>query len=615
VYRLTARRLFAEGSAAVMFVLVLLLFGSESRAERALIHVDEGRIETLVRQLGSQQFSQRARARDELQRIGAPAFDALFAALEDDDVEIRLQARSLIRSIEVPWLEPSDSQSVKSILDIYRRQDNSGSRAESLQRLAKLPNDEGLAALCRVVRFEVSEHLSKRAAMLVMLSNVPKSGPAVEARRDVIDANLSTSRRTAARWLKSYRDFLENPASTLEDWQGFKRHEEEVLRKRPSRIQRDLVRDFLQWQIRVLDSVGRRAEAIAVINESSLLDVSDAAELGETLEWLIKHKAWRELDQVARKHQPLIESDPYALYLWARSHLERDQGDRAAELAEKAFLMTPDDSPEKRLELAERLLQGFMRDWAEREYRQVIDKADVDSDESRVARFSLALHKHHWGQNKAAADLLEPLISSIKKDRNRRGQWESTRVQGIYHFALGLHYQESGDTTRAMENLKKALSADPTNVDALIAMYRLDGIDESSKASVRKQIEEQIQQFDVGVKAIEQQYQRQPSPELLEALGIMLNQYAWMVGNTFGDYQLALARSTRSLEIKPDYAGYLDTLARCYYAIDDYENAVLHQRRAAELEPHEGQIVRQLEFFEKEYAARQKATADTNNEK
>jgi tetratricopeptide (TPR) repeat protein len=470
----------------------------------------------------------------------------------------------------------------------------------------KLPGDAGLAALCRVVRFEISELLSKRAAMRIMSSEMPGSVSARDARIAVIERGLSGCRRKAAEWLASYRQCLTDPAATLDAWQRFIQEEEEVLRLRPSRSQRELVRDFLQWRIRVLDQLGRRGEAIAVIQQSSLLKVSDADELAETLTWLIQRKAWTELDEVARTHQALIESHPLSLYLLARSFRDRQRPEQARELAEKAFQKTPDSDPQKRSLLAAQLVRGLMRDWAEREYLRVMETTDADSEESIKARVNLARVKHHWGEHKPAADLLEPLVKKVKADRNLRGHMYYSDVVGVYHFALGLHYQQTGDIKNARYHLERSFEKDPSNIDALIAMYRLEHDDEIWKDSIKKRIEHQIQSFDVAVRAMEQQYQRFQTPEVLEALAFELNQYAWMVGNTFGDYPLALARSQRSLELKPDYAGYLDTLARCHFALNDIENALAHQRRAAELEPFEGQIVRQLEFFEKTRAEKAK---------
>ena len=81
-----------------------------------------------------------------------------------------------------------------------------------------------------------------------------------------------------------------------------------------------------------------------------------------------------------------------------------------------------------------------------------------------------------------------------------------------------------------------------------------------------------------------------------------LNQFAWLIGNTLGETDPQLAEeairySQKSLELRPDAAGYLDTLGRCYYAKGDLENAIKYQSEAARLDPHSRLIRRQLEFF------------------
>jgi tetratricopeptide (TPR) repeat protein len=77
------------------------------------------------------------------------------------------------------------------------------------------------------------------------------------------------------------------------------------------------------------------------------------------------------------------------------------------------------------------------------------------------------------------------------------------------------------------------------------------------------------------------------------------NQFAWLVGNTEGDFDEALTYSKKSVEIEPQTGGYYDTLARVYFAKGDYENAVKYQTLAIELDPHSGQMERQLELFKK----------------
>src|SRR5206468_84601 len=88
---------------------------------------------------------------------------------------------------------------------------------------------------------------------------------------------------------------------------------------------------------------------------------------------------------------------------------------------------------------------------------------------------------------------------------------------------------------------------------------------------------------------------------------IECNQYAWLVGNTYGDYQQAVKLSHESVkicqqlpEMKPHLAGFLDTLGRAYYGAGDFANSVKYQGMAVGLNPVSGQIRRQYDFFVKE---------------
>jgi RNA polymerase sigma factor (sigma-70 family) len=66
--------------------------------------VAEAEIERLIKQLGSDKFTEREAATTALERIGEPAYDALRRAAETgDDVEIRRRAEGIIGRIEQRW--------------------------------------------------------------------------------------------------------------------------------------------------------------------------------------------------------------------------------------------------------------------------------------------------------------------------------------------------------------------------------------------------------------------------------------------------------------------------------------------------------------------------------
>ncbi len=149
------------------------------------------------------------------------------------------------------------------------------------------------------------------------------------------------------------------------------------------------------------------------------------------------------------------------------------------------------------------------------------------------------------------------------------------------------------------EQLEQALSHDAFNADILIAMHRIPEASEDWRQRTQQRIDALANRFRSAILLADRNYQAAPNEESKDRLALMFNQFAWLVANTDGDLQAALESSLRSLELMPDDPGYLDTLARCYYAVGELQQAVKHQRRAVEREPGSGQIRLQLELFEK----------------
>ena len=158
------------------------------------------------------------------------------------------------------------------------------------------------------------------------------------------------------------------------------------------------------------------------------------------------------------------------------------------------------------------------------------------------------------------------------------------------HFFRACQCEGKGDRAGQKTELLQAIAEDPSDADVLIALYRLPNQTAEENSQIRERIENAIRSFRGRI---------QKAPNSATAL----NQFAWLVGNTLGEQDPSLAdeairNSRKSLKIKPDAAGYLDTLGRCYYAKGDLENAIQFQREAARLHPHSGLIRGQLKLFE-----------------
>jgi tetratricopeptide (TPR) repeat protein len=162
------------------------------------------------------------------------------------------------------------------------------------------------------------------------------------------------------------------------------------------------------------------------------------------------------------------------------------------------------------------------------------------------------------------------------------------------HFFDACHWERQGDRAKQRKALDAALEADATDVDVLIACYRLP----HPSAAYHRRILDLIQKS--------AQQMREQIADSPDDSATLRNQIAWLIGNTEGDYDEAIKHSQISIEQSPDIGGYYDTLARCYYAKGDCENAVKNQTKAAEMEPHSGLIAGQLRLFQKA-AAEQKA--------
>ena len=60
---------------------------------------DEGRIDELIKKLGSEEFTAREQAQAELVKLGAPALEKLKAAMQSPDPEISLRSRQIVEQI------------------------------------------------------------------------------------------------------------------------------------------------------------------------------------------------------------------------------------------------------------------------------------------------------------------------------------------------------------------------------------------------------------------------------------------------------------------------------------------------------------------------------------
>ena len=572
----------------------------------------DAKVAQLIEQLGAPKYATREKAQSDLEQLGLAAFDALFEAQEYDNIEIALRAKYLVRSLQVGWSHEADAPEVKRILKNYGTQ-NEQERKSRMQRLTKLDDGQGVDALCRLVRFETSEILSKHAALLIMGPMQPEDEAHRRRSADSISLTVGQSKRTAAKWLRAYVRTLRDRESSLQEWEQLASDEYQAFGEDPDvSTNQEITRELLRWQTELLRELGRDDEAMVVIRRTLELIEGNLPDLLDMVDWLLERELWELVHEVAQRHEEEFNKHALLIYRVAEAQLRQGNEKLAEQTADRA-LQTNVDQPKDHNETANELQGRGFFDWAEREYRHVQKIVPPGSVYDILSRLVLSEMLHDIEKNESAAETLQVLVDLMDKnpaveelvDKQFRTTPANVRARTHYFFSRLL--AERGEREKQIERLKQAVAASPIEADVLIAMYRINVDDETWRKDVVTKIQAAANHFRQEIAANKQQLvqvQQIRQETLIEQfkgrLASANNQLAWLVGNTEGDYDEALKCSLESLELRPDAAGYLDTLGRCYFAKGDLENAVKHQSRAAELEPYSGQIQRQLDFFKSE---------------
>ena len=274
----------------------------------------------------------------------------------------------------------------------------------------------------------------------------------------------------------------------------------------------------------------------------------------------------------------------------------------ADETAQKA-LKLGGDNPLEHLDVAGRLLERGLTEWSDRELRHVIELSPIASPPSVRARLVLSDSLHDRLRDREAGELIKALLDASDSDANVMQQIklllqqtsksvDSLRARMCFYLSCAAAQQDNVAEQRAL--LEKAMHQDPADLDVLIALYRTTG----EQPALREEVLKLIKNVADDCRAAIDDSPDEP---------VNYNELAWLVANTEGDVDEAIRLSTKSVDMVRAEATsdldfrrlgqYLDTLAHCYFANQDYANAVKYQAEAAKLDPYTQAISRQLQVF------------------
>lgn len=580
-----------------LWLLLLGGFAAVGRAEVQRPPVVENQIQKLIQQLGSQDYGTRKAAQDEIQQLGHAAIDYLLSAQQHESSEVRLAVRELLVRLPIRWTEGSPSIVDDITKNYFRR--STVEKGVYARWLVRLEDGIGLSALVRIVRYEPSLTVAKEAALAVLEDLDKEDALQVAAFQEAVKV-LKDSPRAPARWLEAYASSLADEPSTALVWKKFAESESEL--KSTPMYNENIVAALYQESAERAIEQNREKEVREAVEQLVELRKGDEIQILETSFWLIKNEQYDVFrDTVWNQFEEMQSKVPLFAYCDFMAKKKQGKDAEAKAAAERAYEMTEDDeafaNPFERAGLQLQAARGLeQREFVEesiREYRRLmkIDWQMVVIKEEVASYLSELLHDRQ--REKEAAETLEEFLGELDKDLGYDLDEFSTTVSRMHYF-WSEHYRQNGDREKQIASLEKAVDAYDGDADVLIAMHRLPRADAKWKEKTSKLIAAAVANYESRIQQL-----RALEFENRGAMSTMLNQVAWLVGNTEGDFEKAIQHSRRSLELRPHSAGSLDTLGRCYFAAGDIKNALNYQRRAVRLQPYAKQIVRQLDEFEK----------------
>lgn len=569
------------------------------------------RIAKLIEQLGSDQYLVRQAAQDELCHIGPDAYDSLIAAEGSDDVEVASRAQYLLQLIRIQWSQGNDGPEVRQILRNYDEQPEVG-RLQKMQELALLPGSQGVGPLCRLVRFEQLPRLSKLAALLVIGQPNPKAS-LWPARSKNIETILADCSRPGAKWLRAYIEFQRDPAAAAETWCKLVAEElaspdtskDDVLQSPISEVQRRLADTLVRQFHR--DGFPSDELSRTIMRKAIAKTPGDQNSLRQLVDWFVAREAWDLIVETASQFEPTFNSDPILLESLAQARRSQGKTEVADGLSAKAAKLIQGGA-EEHWKRAKQFGECGLLTAAEREYRLAIASAPPETETAIRAQTNLAELFHDQQRDLEAAKVGQALVDSA--DQNEAVQKAITdldmqlnpRARLNYYYAC--HYQVQKQLPLAQKHLDEGIKQDPFDADVLIALYDTSADDTARRASALELI-----------RVADDKFRR----DIAQTAGneAPYNEDAWLIGNTEGDYDLAVQYSRRSIELfnrsrdlwlqtsvfssddmERAEAGLVDTLAHCYAGKKDFESAVKQQTLAAEKDPHSLAIRRALAQFQ-----------------
>ena len=570
--------------------------------------VSQQKVAELIAQLGDTNYAIRESATQQLRMIADHAIDQLLdAADQSNDLETALRAQWILETVSL--IRPDDPPEVADLLKNFSSRSLS-QQISALSRLIRLEENAGIKPLARLIRTNRSASTSYLAA-LILLQEWGPTDPYWPQLVAPVPNELDASKRPAALLINRLIDFsqvADNPENKLDQKQDAFENLETALKRfleltpfdtqmfgsnTTTRGVNDLAREIIvRCHARAAIQAGFPDRGVAVAKElfEFIPKNSDKYQLAtaDVLFWAAHAGLAKLVNHLPESLQATIENQAITLYAAARCEQSNGNKTLADEMARRAFALCSDKTNEQML-AAVRLDHWGIVNWADREYRRVITAPTLSAQQIIPFSIQWAELLNDFDRCKEASAVLEDVLTgshgTIKNIRVMDSLgYSKEALAARQRFFLSRADKEQSNQKSERQALDKALDEYPEEIDTLIAYYHFPGLLPADKDRI-------VGLIQGALKKLQQRIDREPDEPN------PYNEYAWLVANTEGDLLRATRYSKRSLDLDFDSASFLDTLAHCYAAAGNRNDAIRCQVVALRKDPGSNTIQKNLEKF------------------
>ena len=258
------------------------------------------------------------------------------------------------------------------------------------------------------------------------------------------------------------------------------------------------------------------------------------------------------------------------------------------ELIETAHLMPLADEA-ARHEVMVELDKRKLADEARRERDLIVRTAAFSSWYLGDALRRAGDEAYEKGEFASAAALWDRAFLDNQSKGTRFGDpWANFTMPSLVHRARALGLMRAGDFSAAVKEADLAMLYTPGDADALIAF-----VGELDKQGRKAEADDTYRRHTAPYRAL---CAAHPNS------GQAHNQLAWAAAKSRRELDAALKHALRAVELDPEDAASLDTLAETHFQRGEYQKAIEAINRCIELEPKEKHHAEQLERFRKALA-------------